>query len=418
MNSTSLFSKVNEVEDPIGKDELIKNLEDQITELENFNTVVASLDARLSGTDLGTYIKTLNVDSLAELQALNSMTDDELSNYVSMYNEKFKLAGQAAVTQLTEYTAEAEGKLSELFGGTAVDIDAFMASFDGTMDTIKAYVANSTAIAELTEELRSKITNTLTAGILAGGYETGDASADMIKIISDAIKQEVQTNSPTKPVEEAFAATAEGAYDYGAYTAEGYAEGMNSKLDLVKSVGSKFSKAVLGTMGEELEVESPSKATFRLGAFTGEGFVLGLQSYSDKCRKTAEEVGESAKLGLSRAIEKVYSIADMDIQPVISPVLDMTAVEEGAAGIGSMFGNPVLALGDLSNIRAVKSLMSQRNQNGDAHDIVSAIDKLRGELGNVGGTTYRIDGITYDDGSNISEAVKSLVRAAKVERRV
>ena len=418
MNSTSLFSKVNEVEDPIGKDELIKNLEDQITELENFNTVVASLDARLSGTDLGTYIKTLNVDSLAELQALNSMTDDELSNYVSMYNEKFKLAGQAAVTQLTEYTAEAESKLSELFGGTVVDIDAFMASFDGTMDTIKAYVANSTAIAELIEELRSKITNTLTAGILAGGYETGDASADMIKIISDAIKQEVQTNSPTKPVEEAFAATAEGAYDYGAYTAEGYAEGMNSKLDLVKSVSSKFSKAVLGIMGEELEVESPSKATFRLGAFTGEGFVLGLQSYSDKCRKTAEEVGESAKLGLSRAIEKVYSIADMDIQPVISPVLDMTAVEEGAAGIGSMFGNPVLALGDLSNIRAVKSLMSQRNQNGDAHDIVSAIDKLRGELGNVGGTTYRIDGITYDDGSNISEAVKSLVRAAKVERRV
>ena len=418
MNSTSLFSKVNEVEDPIGKDELIKNLEDQITELENFNTVVASLDARLSGTDLGTYIKTLNVDSLAELQALNSMTDDELSNYVSMYNEKFKLAGQAAVTQLTEYTAEAEGKLSELFGGTVVDIDAFMASFDGTMDTIKAYVANSTAIAELTEELRSKITSTLTAGILAGGYETGDASADMIKIISDAIKQEVQTNSPTKPVEEAFAAAAEGAYDYGAYTAEGYAEGMNSKLDLVKSVSSKFSKAVLGIMGEELEVESPSKATFRLGAFTGEGFVLGLQSYSDKCRKTAEEVGESAKLGLSRAIEKVYSIADMDIRPVISPVLDMTAVEEGAAGIGSMFGNPVLALGDLSNIRAVKSLMSQRNQNGDAHDIVSAIDKLRGELGNVGGTTYRIDGITYDDGSNISEAVKSLVRAAKVERRV
>lgn len=418
MNSTSLFSKVNEVEDPVDKYELTQNLKDQITELEKFNTVVASLDTRLSGTALSSYIKSLNVSSLTELQALNDMTDDELSNYVQMYDKKFELAGQAAVTQLTEYTAEAEGKLSELFGGAAVNIDTFIASFDGTMETIKAYVANSTAIAEVTEQIKAKIVETLASGIATGSYEAADASGDMIRVISETIKQEVQTESPTKPVEEAFAATAEGAYDYGAYTAEGYAEGLESEIDLIRSAISKALSVVTSVTDEELDIDSPSKVMFKKGAFTGEGFVLGLQSYSDKSRKAAEEIGESAKLGLSRAIEKVYSIADMDVRPVISPVLDMSAVEEGAAGIGSMFGNPVLALGDLSNIRAVKSLMSQRNQNGDAHDIVSAIDKLRGELGNVGGTTYRIDGITYDDGSNISEAVKSLVRAAKVERRV
>ena len=57
-------------------------------------------------------------------------------------------------------------------------------------------------------------------------------------------------------------------------------------------------------------------------------------------------------------------------------------------------------------------------QNGGNGDVISAIDKLRDDLKNVNHTTYTINGITYDDGSNIAEAVKSIVRAAKVERRI
>ena len=32
--------------------------------------------------------------------------------------------------------------------------------------------------------------------------------------------------------------------------------------------------------------------------------------------------------------------------------------------------------------------------------------------------TYHVNGITYDDNSNVASAVKSLVRAARIERRV
>ena len=45
-------------------------------------------------------------------------------------------------------------------------------------------------------------------------------------------------------------------------------------------------------------------------------------------------------------------------------------------------------------------------------------DKLHKDLQNVGNTSYNINGITYDDGSNISEAIKTLVNAAVVERRM
>ena len=62
--------------------------------------------------------------------------------------------------------------------------------------------------------------------------------------------------------------------------------------------------------------------------------------------------------------------------------------------------------------------MMNSNQNGTNDDIVSAIKELSNKIDDVSGDTYNINGITYDDGSNITDAVKTLVRAARVERRM
>ena len=50
-------------------------------------------------------------------------------------------------------------------------------------------------------------------------------------------------------------------------------------------------------------------------------------------------------------------------------------------------------------------------------DLISAINDLKRAINGYSGNEYNINGITYDDGSNISNAVKSIIRAAKVERR-
>lgn len=69
----------------------------------------------------------------------------------------------------------------------------------------------------------------------------------------------------------------------------------------------------------------------------------------------------------------------------------------------------------MNNLNAISYGMRNRQNGND--DVISAIDKLGKSLGNSRGDTYSINGITYDDGSNIKEAVETLVRAAKVERR-
>ena len=62
--------------------------------------------------------------------------------------------------------------------------------------------------------------------------------------------------------------------------------------------------------------------------------------------------------------------------------------------------------------------LKERSQNGANDDVISAIDRLNKKMDNISNTTYSINGITYDDGSNVYDAVRTLVRAAKVERRV
>ena len=81
-----------------------------------------------------------------------------------------------------------------------------------------------------------------------------------------------------------------------------------------------------------------------------------------------------------------------------------------------MFGmNPSVKM--LANVGSISSMMN-KNQNGTNDDVISAIKDLGSKLIGRSGDTYQINGVTYDDGSNITDAVKTLVRAARVERRI
>ena len=98
----------------------------------------------------------------------------------------------------------------------------------------------------------------------------------------------------------------------------------------------------------------------------------------------------------------------------------MSSVEEGANAINSLFAKQqMVSLGiqNRGNINAISNAMRGGQVVATNDDVVNAIDSLKKVISGNTGNSYTIDGITYDDGSNISNAVKSIIRAAKVERR-
>lgn len=191
--------------------------------------------------------------------------------------------------------------------------------------------------------------------------------------------------------------------------------GISSKWLAAYNAGYALGQAAVQGEKDGQQSKSPSKLTEKAGKWLGEGLIVGMKKITGLVYNAGSDLGSSATDPISDTISRIGDMLneDIDMQPTIRPVLDLSDVSAGAGMIDGMFDNP--SLGVLSNLGSIKSMVNSQNGAGD---VVSAIDKLSKSLSNLpSGDTINIDGITYDDGSNISNAVRTIVGAARRERR-
>ncbi len=206
-------------------------------------------------------------------------------------------------------------------------------------------------------------------------------------------------------------------YTNGGYLGDGLVSGINSKQTAVYNAGYELGQKAVQGENDGQKSKSPSKLTIQAGKWLGEGLIIGTKAMGKKVYSAGYNMGETVTHSISSAISKAGQLFDdsMDSEPTIRPVLDLSDVKNGATTLNGMFSNPLIA--PTSNMRAISVMMKENSQNGNIDDVVSAVNKLRKDLGNVGNTYNSINGITYDNGSEISEAVGTLIRAARIERR-
>lgn len=250
-----------------------------------------------------------------------------------------------------------------------------------------------------------------------------NAINELIKLIKDGIsnkKAEIIKNIKTMTNETLIPLKATDykgkVKDAGKSFAQGFANGIKDGKYLATAAARELGNAAYNATKQAIDSHSPSKKAYKLGDFYGLGFVNGIKDNFMNVYTESKTMAEYATKGLSQAVSNITDIInnDMDSQPTIRPVLDLSDIENGVGTLNSMFLDPTI--GAASNLSAISIGMRNYRQNG-GEDVVSAINKLGKNLSNVGGDTYHIDGITYDDGSNVSEAVRTLVHAAKIERR-
>ena len=206
-------------------------------------------------------------------------------------------------------------------------------------------------------------------------------------------------------------------YSAGGYLVEGFANGITAQTFAAEAAASAMASAALAAAKAALDINSPSEEMYEVGDYSGMGFVNALMDYAAKAYKAGYRMANKALSGVSNAISHINDVitSDIDTQPTIRPVLDLSDISSGVGTISNMLGfSP--SIGMLTNVGSISAMMN-RNQNGANDDVISAINNLGRKLSNASGDIYNIDGITYDDSSNIADAVKTLVRAARVERR-
>ena len=379
-------------------DELGEFSEDKLRTVKIGVSAVAAI-ADLSGTDLSKTNK--NVSSFGSKLSEFGKKIGEFCKGISEVDNASLNTGITYIEKLAKLIK------SHLSGINASDATAFKdALADLSTKAVKKFVdgfTSSDTNADIAEGLHNFITK-VTEGIAGKETKLKEAIADLVSSGVSAIK--TQDN-----------------YDKykgaGSYLVDGFVEGINVNTFKAEAEASAMATAAKTAAEEALDENSPSKVFYGIGDYAGLGFVNALGDYKDKSYKAGFSMADSARTGLSNAIKKIHDAinSDMDVQPTIRPVLDLSDVQSGAGAINSMLGltSPV---GVMANVGSINSTMNRRIQNGANSDVVSAINGLRKEIGTSRGDSYTINGITYDDGSNIADAVKAIVRAARVERRV
>ena len=204
----------------------------------------------------------------------------------------------------------------------------------------------------------------------------------------------------------------------GSYLGDGLVAGIKSKKTAVYNDGKDMGATAAKGSKDGAKEHSPSKLTIQQGKYLGEGLIIGIKDTTKLVYKAGKNMGEYAVDSISSAISRVADTINngIDTQPTIRPVLDLSDVSNSAATLNGLL-DMNSSVGFTSNVSAISSMMNRR-QNGNS-DIISAIKDLGRKISDVpSGDSYTINGITYDDGTGVADAVKTLVRAARVERRM
>ena len=119
-NSQDLFAEVEDETESFAPDTLLRNLEDQVNQINELNTIISSLSGRIADKNLAAAIANMDVDDLPQLRALYRMNAGQLSEYEQMYQKKVQ-ANQNKIQN------ELSGSLSQLTGST-VDVASYVAT--------------------------------------------------------------------------------------------------------------------------------------------------------------------------------------------------------------------------------------------------------------------------------------------------
>lgn len=220
-------------------------------------------------------------------------------------------------------------------------------------------------------------------------------------------------------------------YSAGEYLAIGFANGISDNAYYAAARSRAMARRAAEAAAAELDEHSPSKVGYHIGDFFGVAFVNAIEDYEDKAYSAGAGMANSAKTGLkqsvnsiSNAISEIVGLmsGDMETQPIIRPVIDLTNIQNGADRIrGLMRGvNGYALTGSLDLATKTQSGIDSRRQYAENSDTLTALDKLTKSIDELPDNpnisfenTFNISG---NNPKEIAEEVSNIIQR-QVERR-
>lgn len=368
-------AQVATVKSAVGTINALANLSDSSTDTSNITSLGEKLET--FATKIGEFLSKLSEFSS---ESITSATN-KLKALISVINDI-----SSSDTEAAESFANSLKSLGEN------GVDKFVEAFNSNTNVSKIKYAADNMIKILVSGLENKTTDVK--------YASEDLGKKAISAMASKTNKDDAKSS-------------------GKDLGSGLVKGIEAKYQDAYDAGFKLGKKAVQGEKDGQKSNSPSKLTILAGKWLGEGLVIGMHKMSDKVYVAGNELGKTATSTMSSAISRITDFinSDIDAQPTIRPVLDLSSVQSGVNSIGGMLSGRRTLTIDASSVGSISASMNALQNGSNTKDVVTAIKGLRNDIANMPRNTYNIDGIIYDDGTNVAEAVSSLVRAVRIERR-
>jgi hypothetical protein len=295
-----------------------------------------------------------------------------------------------------EYTQAIADKAESGTGEVKLTMETALTRLEGIDITHPGATVGDTFLEGLrskTSEARDVITNDLGGEVESALEDTKQYFTDGGENSADAFAMSLmdQTMGVADAAEEVGAAATEelddskyDAEDAGENVGYGFGDGMSNTSGYAESAARDIAARALRAMAEELDINSPSKETMKLGRFGGIGFGNGFAGTIGYVKKKASSLADTGLYAMQSVMEKLRDSLNFtpDMDPTISPVMDLSQIQNGMNRIGNMFGSQQFAVAGafgmdpyaFRSIRAVTAAADANPRGND--DVVSAVNSL------------------------------------------
>lgn len=175
--------------------------------------------------------------------------------------------------------------------------------------------------------------------------------------------------------------------------AKGLSEGLTSakSIKIATDAGAKLGNAAHKGAKKKVKSNSPAKAFIELGEYCGEGLAIGLQNWYNKVADSGSQLGGTLTDAVKSSIQPVFT-DDMDLNPIITPTMDLTELDRQAGTITDFFNRQ----------QQLKYSLSQNGINSPdfTSDLADAVSK--GLQGNTDNRPVTIN-VYGADGQDVNE---------------
>ena len=329
------------------------NIESQIDGINTWSSEITDLAGRISNTDLLQQLADMGTSGYKYVHALYEASDEELDEFVASFEEKMQMIESVSQTygnqmglnvveginsSLTTYFQQLQNGGDQSFGELASLINKHLEAIGQQGGT----------------------------GLSSGIQSTQDTVIGSAKILANDLEASVAAvvNQDTgyKKTSDYMLGMLQGLRDY--------------KDDVMREID-EITSAMEDHTADGLDVHSPSRFTKWVGKNLILGFIKGFSENEDSLMTSMDSIVNSMRDAIGTAYDILTT--DGDMNPTITPILDLSDLENRSKSIGSMFNSKSFQLdANLGTIHTASENTSRLN------------DMLRGmnAQNNKGGNSY------------------------------